>query len=357
MAGKNSKPNIFVLYYDKFLVIVVLIVLLLSLGYLTTVAMGRKQNEQKYLTQLDQLKQTSENVKPMPMTTYEAAAKQLSSPMQLAVPEMTAATFLTPERRVVCEEPSCGKPILADAKTCPFCGKEQQVKMAEREDVDKDKDGIPDKIELAWGLDPENPEDAAGDLDGDGFSNLEEYLAKTDPKDGKAHPALVNLLRVKELRSKKLPVVLQGVNLLPGGKKQMVFARPGADRWSKNELVEEGQEIGKTGLKVVKFEYKLERRKDPRTGLPIEVNVSTAVLKRLSDNKEVTVVCGEPPIDTDVEAVIALPLDKAEYTVIEKSTFKVREETFRVISVDQEKSSVLIVNEATGQEKFVRKLD
>ena len=92
MAGKNSKPNIFVLYYDKFLVIVVLIVLLLSLGYLTTVAMGRKQNEQKYLTQLDQLKQTSENVKPMPMTPYETASKQLTSPMQLPVPESASST-------------------------------------------------------------------------------------------------------------------------------------------------------------------------------------------------------------------------------------------------------------------------
>ena len=357
MAGKNSKPNIFVLYYDKFLVIVVLIVLLLSLGYLTTVAMGRKQNEQKYLTQLDQLKQTSENVKPMPMTPYETASKQLTSPMQLPVPESASSTFLTPERRVACEEPSCGKPILADAKVCPFCGKEQQVKLAEREDLDSDGDGIPNKVELAWGLDPNNADDAKEDLDGDGFSNLEEYLAKTDPKDGKSHPALVNLLRVKELRSKKLPVVLQGVNLMPGGKKQMVFARPGADRWSKNELVEEGQEIGKTGLKVVKFEYKLERHKDPKTGIPTEVNVSTAVLKRLSDNKEVTVVCGEPAKDTDVEAVLVLPLDKAEYTVIEKSTFKLREETFRVVTVDREASTVLIVNEATGQEKIVRKLD
>ena len=50
------------------------------------------------------------------------------------------------------------------------------------ETLDTDGDGLADKIELAWGLDPQNAGDAAGDLDSDGFTNLEEYSAKTDPK-------------------------------------------------------------------------------------------------------------------------------------------------------------------------------
>ena len=46
--------------------------------------------------------------------------------------------------------------------------------------ADTDGDGIPDGIESAHGLDPLNPADAARDLDGDGFSNREEYEDGTD---------------------------------------------------------------------------------------------------------------------------------------------------------------------------------
>ena len=47
---------------------------------------------------------------------------------------------------------------------------------------DSDADGLPDAWEIAQGLDPDNPQDAAGDLDGDGANNLDEFLAGTDPQ-------------------------------------------------------------------------------------------------------------------------------------------------------------------------------
>jgi pectate lyase len=42
--------------------------------------------------------------------------------------------------------------------------------------ADSDHDGMPDEWELAMGLDPGDPADASGDLDGDGYTNVEEYL-------------------------------------------------------------------------------------------------------------------------------------------------------------------------------------
>lgn len=45
-------------------------------------------------------------------------------------------------------------------------------------DTDKDNDGIPDDYELINGLNHLDDSDAAGDIDGDGQSNLEEYLAE-----------------------------------------------------------------------------------------------------------------------------------------------------------------------------------
>lgn len=42
--------------------------------------------------------------------------------------------------------------------------------------ADRDMDGMPDSWELAHGLNPDDPEDRNADRDGDGFTNLEEYL-------------------------------------------------------------------------------------------------------------------------------------------------------------------------------------
>ncbi|PAP78622.1 hypothetical protein BSZ37_02535 [Rubrivirga marina] len=48
--------------------------------------------------------------------------------------------------------------------------------------VDDDADGMPDAWERAHGLDPAEGDDHRGDADGDGYTNLEEWLNETDPQ-------------------------------------------------------------------------------------------------------------------------------------------------------------------------------
>ena len=56
--------------------------------------------------------------------------------------------------------------------------------------LDTDNDGMPDFFETNNGLDPEDATDADTDLDGDGFTNAEEYAAGTDPTKDELPPAL-----------------------------------------------------------------------------------------------------------------------------------------------------------------------
>jgi hypothetical protein len=58
---------------------------------------------------------------------------------------------------------------------------------------DEDGDGLPDDWEVAHGFSSADPADAAQDLDGDGFTNLQEYEAGTDPGEAASY------LRIEEL--------------------------------------------------------------------------------------------------------------------------------------------------------------
>ncbi len=57
------------------------------------------------------------------------------------------------------------------------------------DDPDDDNDGMPDTYETAHGLDP-LVNDSASDLDGDTFSNIDEYNAGTDPDDISSKPQI-----------------------------------------------------------------------------------------------------------------------------------------------------------------------
>lgn len=60
--------------------------------------------------------------------------------------------------------------------------------------MDFDRDGMDDDWELAHGFDPARREDAVEDADGEGHSNLQEFLAGTDPRDP------LNVLRIETPR-------------------------------------------------------------------------------------------------------------------------------------------------------------
>jgi len=46
---------------------------------------------------------------------------------------------------------------------------------------DSDMDGMPDAWEKEFGLNPKDPRDAQGDLNGDGYTNIEKYINHIDP--------------------------------------------------------------------------------------------------------------------------------------------------------------------------------
>lgn len=89
------------------------------------------------------------------------------------------------------------------------------------------------------------------DPDGDGFSNLGEYKASTDPQDSSSHPPYVTILRVKQRTEKPYRITFQNKSLIDG-EWQFQIATP--DGSKRSRILKKGDLFD--GFQITGFEEK-----------------------------------------------------------------------------------------------------
>lgn len=244
------------------------------------------------------LKPSETGVKGVAMDAYQAALRQTRSPSKVTEISGKQESFLASERRVLCSK--CKKAIPGDVKAfpaCPFCGEKQaeEVKVV----LDQDNDGLPDEWEKKYGLNPADASDAHADLDKDGFTNLEEFEAKTDPTDPHDHPDYLDSLKiVLPLRETSMPIAfVKAMPIRDGWRCEFV------DPARKDDFGQMGRKFSVVvGEKVIdardaknkqdygfvlkKYERKNERReRKGMKGMFVDCDVSEVTLERVSDGK------------------------------------------------------------------------
>lgn len=319
VQGKNDwiKNN-----YDKLILLVLLLGLLVSCVMLVGRILAGKGEIQRALSRVGwkgspvELKDTAGFDQ-----TLEAARQAATEPLKL--PEHVAVSSI----RVSCVK--CGRPIRYEAAECPFC-LTSQPEMFDADKVDTDGDGIPDKMELALGLDPQNTADAEGDLDGDGFTNLEEINAGTDPRDRAAFPDPVVKLRVAGIKPVPFHLRFVSVSQFDDGL-----------RFQLNLQSLERTYFQRLGDTVMG--YKIEAYNPDAQGGEV------LTLVRQSDNRSVHLVKGRPVTEQELLILFVSLLDRQPIKPPKRlnDTLTYAGKEYKVIDIKRD--SVVIQNEQTQE--------
>ncbi|MBU0679780.1 MAG: hypothetical protein KJ626_16890 [Verrucomicrobia bacterium] len=327
MKGNWIKDN-----YEKLALVLGLILLLVSAVFLVSqislekreLAEARWQQPLHGLVKADSLE----------ISVYDSYQEELKNPFQAATATNHA---MVSELRVSCINPACRKPIPYHAESCPFCGTEQP-KIRE---ADRDGDGLLDDFEIAHGLDPYNSEDAEADLDGDDFTNLEEYQSGTNPSDPKSFPPPVAKLRLARIVTKPFKLRFQGVSELSGSARYQLNMRSLERTYfaRMDEVVE--------GFTVVKFDSRTATNTAGRV-------IDQSVLTLEQGGKHIELVKGRVLNESELIAYLISIIGQGRFTVRLDSEFTLKGETYKVVDIKPD--AVLIENTGSGLKTSVPRL-
>lgn len=323
--------------FDKIALFVALFGLLLSLIFLILMV-GRERKKLEDLShKQEQSRDRSQAARLLDMTFLDEGIEALHSPEQIPA---WSNRLMVAELRVRCVK--CGRPIPVDADMCPFrnCGAQQPaVLRAGRKD--SDLDDMPDEWELKYGLNP-NADDALQDADADGFTNLEEYQADSNPIDAAAHPSYAEKLRVIKIGRTPMPLSFQGVQRLSATDVRFLLKNRQLRRDTYAKL---GDTVD--GYKLVKFEPKTV--KVQRGNLELDEDVSVLTLSK--DNKMIPLTINREN-QGEIGASLIFLVDQTKMVVKLGDVIKLKNNSYKIIDI--KKDSVILADINTGLEMPVK---
>ena len=299
------------------------------------------------------------------MRSYMASISKLAHPFKIVTDENSRSGFFVPEVRVWCVK--CRKPIPAEAEECPLCGEKQPSKRNDVVDagLDSDGDGLPDLWEREHGFNPLDEKDAALDFDGDTFSNLEEFLAKTDPRDKNSHPDLMGFLRVASIEAARLPLVFRATQNMGGGNYKCQFNYFDKElKAQKTLFVKVGDVIGPldrlpgakmtdpprySDFRLAALDWREEKVFNKIENREKTVNTPVAIVERVSTGRKIEFLIDKESTDATYVVTIVQTRDGTEYVAdgsVDEAEVEIGKDKFVLSKVDRESGSVKMVRQS-----------
>ena len=325
-------------HYDKVIVVAVLVGLFGTFAMSALSTGENRRDSARFQKQLDDLKPAHPEAQALDEAPLAGIRKLFEEPFAMA--DATNRPFLVAEERVWCVE--CRQPIPYAAEQCASCKTRQPADEGGADDGwDSDGDGIPDAWENQFKLD-QYVADSDKDADSDGFSNLEEYKAGTNPNDPDDHPSRIGWLRIEDIKAQPFPFVLKS---RMGLRYQINANRAGGQTFT----IAKGEELAKSGW--VLSETKTRKGVLKRKGMPDrEVDLNVVVLTK-EGLDPVELVEGEPPPTTDfVVGFVCIRGKETRCQARKGETFEFDGENYTVSVIDGARKTVTVSRESDKKE-------
>jgi hypothetical protein len=170
------------------------------------------------------------------------------------------------------------------------------------------------------------------DSDGDRFSNLEEYLAATDPRDKNSIPPFYTKLRLVRFISKPFRLIFTG-----SPDDGQTFTINTRDRGGRTRFLEKGQMIEGTPYKVISYEKKMERKNE------IEIDVSTLTIENTQSGQKIVLIANREANDPTSYAEFQYLYDNSKFTVKKDDEFALPPETdrkYKLIDISEKEAVI-----------------
>lgn len=199
--------------------------------------------------------------------------------------------------------------------------------------------GVPNQWFYDNGLDILATDVLSEDPDGDGFSNQDEFLGKTNPQDKNAHPPYLSKLRFVSLDLKRFRLLFA--------------ARPDATTFQINTIdlrqpsqyLKLGDPIKGTKFKIVKFEEKF-----VLNNLGIKTDVSEVTIENQETGESLVLVLGKQADSPDSFAEFSFLWDKSALRVKKDQKFSLKPQPdLEYKLIDIKPAEALIENLKTGE--------
>ncbi len=323
--------------YDKLALFLVLSGLLVSV-VLLLIFLEREKRELAE-ARWEQPVVAGKQVAPMDLRALHDAIEDVAQPYQAAP---RAARMLVAEVRTACVQ--CQRPIPFTATVCPYrnCGAEQPAILQAQADKDSDGDGIPDEWEKQYGLNP-LLDDAGLDLDADGFTNLEEYSHKTDPKSPQSFPSPLTKFKLLRIGRMPMPLSFQGVQRLTTNDVMFTVRN---NRTHRDYYVRLGNSV--EGYEVAGFDSRIV----PVLRGNLKINQDQSILRLRKDGREVPLVLGRGMGQGELMALASNQFDNSELRLRAGSKFTLKNVDYKVIDIQED--AIVVLNEMSGEENRIK---